>query len=70
VATSSLPVVRTELSVTMTGFVCVICRGVWMEREGVQEKPINAGSSRRNAEGSELSAREWTESKLKCKAKQ
>lgn len=32
VATSSLPVVRTELSVTMAGFVCVICRGVWNGR--------------------------------------
>lgn len=39
-----------------------------MEGEGVQERPINAGSSRRNARGPELSAREWTESKLKCKA--
>lgn len=32
VATSSLPVVRTELSVTMAGFVCVICSDVWNGR--------------------------------------
>lgn len=32
VATSSLPVVKTELSVTMAGFVRVICSDVWNER--------------------------------------
>lgn len=31
-----------------------------MEGEGVQERPINAGKSRRNAGGPVLSVREWT----------